>query len=222
MNTRFGKPMVFIGIIAVLLILAVVGTIAMAQEGNGSSSSSDMPVGRDVGANSVGMQPGRTRIPEQDAPQGTSYLQVAGAAMRPESSDLVEWKVNPTYLGCIYASSGDPNQWWNAPVFPPQGATISMVRVYWFDGSSSYEGRVGFGVVDGTGYVVHSWLENSSGNSGNGYVDIPLPNHVVDYSNYSYIVWWRPNLLGDTMEICGFRLYYTTPGGVQYLPSILK
>jgi hypothetical protein len=47
--------------------------------------------------------------------------------------------------------------------------------------------------------------------------------HTVDYTNYSYVVNWRPNDTGSDMQLCGFRIYYYPPtAGVAFLPTVFK
>jgi hypothetical protein len=42
----------------------------------------------------------------------------------------------------------------------------------------------------------------------------PLVGAVVDTVNNSYVINWRPNLLGDTLQVCGIRVAYKLPDGV--------
>jgi len=161
--------------------------------------------------------------PDAEMDAVSAYLQVAGSALRPENSADVEWAVpalnNP---GCIYAESGDPSGYWNAPIYPPQGATLTKLGVYVYDASDTASGEAIFGIVDAYGNVIDGWVGYSAGNSGNTLFEIAIPSHQVDYANYSYLLWWRPTLVGPNMKICGFRLYYTPPGGTSYLPAVMK
>ena len=161
--------------------------------------------------------------PDAEMDAVSAYLQVAGAALRPENSADVESAVPTTgYAGCIYAESGDPNGYWNAPTYPPQGATLTKLGVYVYDASDTANSRFSLGVIDATGNVLYEWGGYSAGNSGNTLFEIGISNHQVDYANYSYLLWWRPTLVGPNMKICGFRLYYTPPGATSYLPSVMK
>jgi len=36
---------------------------------------------------------------------------------------------------------------------------------------------------------------------------------VVDTVNYSYLINWRPNIVGDSMYVCGIRVAYRLPDG---------
>lgn len=42
----------------------------------------------------------------------------------------------------------------------------------------------------------------------------PLIGDVVDTMNDSYLINWRPNVLGDTLQVCGIRVAYKLPDGV--------
>jgi hypothetical protein len=143
--------------------------------------------------------------------------------LRPENSADVEWAVPAIgNTGCIYAESGDPSGYWNAPIYPPQGATLTKLEVYLYDASEAVNAEVILGIVDAYGNWVYGWGGLSYGASGNTLVEINISNHQVDYGAYSYLLWWKPNVVGTGMKVCGFRLYYTPAGGVRYLPVVVN
>jgi hypothetical protein len=76
--------------------------------------------------------------------------------------------------------------------------------------------------VDAYGTVLDDWHGYSSGSSGNSFFEIAIPDHQVDYAAYSYLLWWKPGVVGANMKICGFRLFYTPPARTSYLPAILN
>jgi len=82
--------------------------------------------------------------------------------------------------------------------------------------------KAGLAVLDEYGNSAGSWNGNSVGNTGDSTFDILLPNLVVDYATYSYQVWWKSNLLGSDMMLCGMRLYYLPEGGFVHLPAVMK
>ncbi len=133
-------------------------------------------------------------------------LRIAGSVLRPRGSE-------PTFTsisgGCIYAQS-DGWQVWNAPVYLPQGATVTQMRFYFFDGDAQ-DSWAWFTAYDYEGFVDDEWGAASFGNTGSGYVTIEPINHVIDYSTHSYVVNWRPVVAGSTMKVCGFRIWYTMP-----------
>jgi hypothetical protein len=206
-----------------LSMVAGAGLIALAL------AASLLPMGRPR-AQEGGVTPDRGPAPAEPGPvypedaadAASATLQVAGAVLRPENSADVEWAVPVAGTpGCIYAVSGDPDGYWNAPIHPPQGATLTKMVAFVYDASDAADGEAVIGVVDAYGNWVVGWGETSSGSSGSTYVEIPIPNHQVD-PDYSYLLWWQPGVLGADMKICGFRLYYTPAGGTNYLPSVRK
>jgi hypothetical protein len=72
-----------------------------------------------------------------------------------------------------------------------------------------------------------AWV--TSYNDGGGYSDIaslvfghnygfstelsPLVGAVVNNYNNSYVINWRPNIVGDTLQVCGVRVAYKLPDG---------
>jgi hypothetical protein len=94
--------------------------------------------------------------------------------------------------------------------------------VYVHDASDVANTDAAMAFVDAYGTVQGEWYSQSSGSSGATYFEIAIPNHQVDYGNYSYLLWWRPNALGQDMKVCAFRLYYTPPSATTYLPAVLN
>jgi hypothetical protein len=159
--------------------------------------------------------------PEAADPQAIwAYLRTAGSALKPRESS-VEWYGVPDKAGCIYASDGSASAIFNAPVYLPQGAEVNNLRMYYND--TAVENCVAwFTVYDDYGEVHEEWEISSSGDSGTGYVTTEAFSHMVDYSLYSYVINWRPNELGTSMQVCGFLIYYVPPLGATYLPAVLR
>lgn len=107
----------------------------------------------------------------------------------------------------------------NTPIYPPQGATLTNLRVFVYD-SSAQASVAEICVLGIYGSVVTAWYGVSSGSSGFTFFDIPIDNHVVDYSDFSYSIDWAPNQLGDTMMVCGFQLFYTPVTRATYMPAV--
>lgn len=63
--------------------------------------------------------------------------------------------------------------------------------------------------------------ERSSGNAGTGFATVYF-THTLDYESYSYVVNWRPYVLGSEMQLCGFRIFYEPPSTAVYLPLVSK
>jgi len=161
-------------------------------------------------------------LPDVEPDSASAYLAVPGSVLRPENSEAVEWAVSVGYPGCLYASSGDGSQWFNAPLSLPAGSTVTNARVYYYDATTAH-GTFEIVALDLYGAQVTGWYAVSSGSGGFGWVDIPISNLVIDYAHYTYLLWWKPGgVLGDDMMVCSYQLFYNPPGGLNYMPSVLK
>jgi hypothetical protein len=134
-------------------------------------------------------------------------IRIAGSVLRPRGSEPT---FSSTAGGCIYALT-EGWQVWNAPVYLPQGAMVTQMRFYFSDGSASADSWAWFTAYDYQGFVEDEWGAPSFGSTGSGYVTIEDINHVIDYTQYSYVVNWRPVLAANNMKACGFRIWYTMP-----------
>lgn len=141
---------------------------------------------------------------------GSASLRISGAALHP-SSNTVGFAYYTA--GSMYATS-IPSNWWNAPVYLPQGAVVTNVRMFYYDSNATSNCSGYFGVYDfATESVFYGTSWNSSGSSGLGYADsIPI-NHTVDNSKYVYMLHWLPNVADTTMRLDGFQIFYTPPPG---------
>lgn len=146
-------------------------------------------------------------------------LRLAGSVLRPRASGVgYTWGRGG---GCIYNTSGNAGEIWNAPLTLPEGARINTVRMYYYD-ESDLNATGWFSVYDLYGALVEEWSMTSSGNGGNGFADtFPVIDHTIDYSAYSYTVNWRPMHQGAGMQLCGFRIFYEPPPfGLSFLPWV--
>ncbi len=199
--------------LGLILILVLVKGIGWAQEPGTDkeaplwTSSAEIPEGMQV--QSPPDKP--NAIDPLDAKEANPYdseLRVAGATLKPRQSD-VEWDCGTG--GMVYASSGDYTTVFNVPLYLPQGATVEYLRMYYYDTNSS-ENCIGwFTVYDLFGSVVEEFHVYSSGDSGNNFTTTSEFSHTIDYSQYSYVLNWRPNELGSDMQLCGFRIFYEAP-----------
>ncbi len=135
-------------------------------------------------------------------------VRVAGSTLKPRANDV-------TYQasgggGCVYVTGGDQYEVWNIPVILPQGAVVGTLRMYYNDTSGS-DSTAWFTIYDLNGSVTEEFSVSTSGSSGNGYRDSSPINHQIDYSVFSYVLNWRPSVIGSTMQLCGFRIFYETP-----------
>ena len=159
--------------------------------------------------------------PEEEPDTATFYLQIPGSALRPENSADVESAVDVNYPGCIYAESGNVYGFFSAPIYPPSGARLTMVRVYVYD-ASQYDTFLELAVLRPYGDEQDVWVAGSSGSGGYSSFVIDIPDHVVDYSLYSYIFRWLPSHLGTDIKVCNIRLYYVPATRAVYIPDVAR
>ena len=191
------------------LVFAFTGLVGPAMAQDESSSA----IGADRGSDTGGVAAGG-KIEEDIAPNAslpTAYLRVTGSVFKPRSSS-VGWAPG-AQGGSIYASSGSSLEVWNSPLYLPQGTLIQFVRMYYYDNSAS-NCYGWFTIYDLYGDVVDEWGVSSSGTPGDSFDDTAAINHTINYNIYSYVLNWRPNQLGSTMMLHGFRVFYY-PGGTR-------
>jgi hypothetical protein len=218
MSRRRNPTRLIIGLTAIICVIALFTTVTVfAQDGpeDPSSTSAETTL---AGPNQAG---GAINGPEALGPLATlTSWRVTGSALRPRESD-VAYATNGSG-GCTYATSGDAFTVWNVPVLLPNGATVNTLRMYYNDTSGS-NSTAWFTIYDLYGNIVNEWSVSSSGAGGNSFNDSALINHKIDYSIYSYLINWRPIVIGSTMQVCGFRVFYEAPPfGATYLPAIRK
>ncbi|MBZ0112044.1 MAG: hypothetical protein K8J08_06265 [Thermoanaerobaculia bacterium] len=133
-------------------------------------------------------------------------FRVAGSALRPRETNVTTAVDGGG--GCAYVGGGNASTVWNTPVYLPQGATVDTLRMYYYDTSASNT-TAWFTVYDLYGAIVQEWPVTSSGSAGNGLADSVQINHTIDYNVNSYMINWRPLVAGSTLQLCGFRIFYT-------------
>jgi len=154
------------------------------------------------------------------APQAVVSWRVAGSALKPREND-VSYTVN-TSGGCVYVTSGDAATVWSVAPMLPQNAVVDTLRLYYYDTGAS-NSTAWFTVYDLYGAIVSEWPVSTTGDSGNGFNDSAQIDHTVDYATYSYLLNWRPVVTGSSMQLCGFRLFYTPPPfGAAFLPAVMN
>ncbi len=184
------------------------------------SSSAEAPPGTSVDMLSPPDTDAPTSPEADDAPDALISWRVAGSALKPREND-VNYSIGSSGA-CTYVTSGDASTVWNIPVILPQGSFVDTLRIYYYDTSGSNM-SAWFTTYDLYGNIVQEWSVTSSGNSGNGFNDSALISHTVDYSVYSYLLNWRPNGTGSSLQLCGFRIFHDPPSfGAAYMPMIEK
>ncbi len=139
---------------------------------------------------------------------GFYYYHATGSALHPRDS-AVEWNTGGSG-GCLYQVSGDTYTIYNLHQEIPQGARIDYLRIFYYDTSAgtSYAWVTRY---DDTGGLEDLTYVGSEGTAGYGTALSPLMEHVVDSTNYSYVLNWRPYVNGTTMFLCGLRVAYRLP-----------
>jgi hypothetical protein len=158
---------------------------------------------------------------EQDLTLATTkYLHLSGSTFTQMYSD-----VGTTYFsgGCVYHSSGSASHtFMNTALILPPNSTITSMRFYYYDTSATDSTLRLRQMNDGD-----EWLDvasiDSTGTAGLSYRSESGLSYDLDYTNYSYVLQYQGNVIGNTMRFCGVRIGYTTPNiyGIA-LPAIIK
>jgi hypothetical protein len=149
---------------------------------------------------------------------GPANWRVAGSALVPRDGAVTRGVSGSG--GCGYVSAGSTFTVWNTVPDLPDGLVVNTLRMYYNDTSAS--NSIGwFTVYDLFGNIVQEWSVSSTGNIGNSFSDSAAINHTIDHSVYSYLLNWRPNVVGSTMQLCGFRVFSTAPLAVPGQPQSL-
>lgn len=157
--------------------------------------------------------------PEDELGGGLVSWRVVGSALKPRENN-VSYSVDSNG-GCAYVTAGSNFTVWNTPIHLPNGSVIDTLRMY-FNDTSGFDSTGWFTVYDLYGTIEDEWNVSSTGSLGSSFTDSGPINHTIDYSVYSYVINWRPNVTGSTMQLCGFRVFYTPPPfGLGFIPAVL-
>jgi hypothetical protein len=137
-----------------------------------------------------------------------SYYHSAGSALRPRDSS-VNWTIDPSG-GCIYLASGDAYTVLNIHLDVPHGSRIEYLRLFYYDTSAS-DSTAWVTRYNDEGGIEDVTNVTSDTNTGYGTTLSAYIEHVVDSTNYSYVLNWRPYVIGSTMQLCGLRVAYRLP-----------
>lgn len=139
---------------------------------------------------------------------GTHYLHLSGSAFIQMYSD-----VEYTYYsgGCVYHSAGSASHtFMNLGLILPSGSRINSVRFYYYDTSTSNSTLRLRQMNDGDEWVDVATV-NSAGTPGLSNSTTSGLDYLIDYTNYSYVLQYQGNVIGNTMRFCGVRIGYTPP-----------
>jgi hypothetical protein len=185
-------------------------------------SSADGPI-EAAGAPVVERKPGAANRSSTapDAPTYNSTIRFVGSTLRPRQND-VSYTTNNNG-SCAYVTAGDAATVWNLPLALPEGSKVEWLRMYYYDADGLHNTSGWFTKYDLYGGLVQEWSVSSTGSAGNSYSDVLItPTETIDYSTFSYVLNWRPVAVTSTLQLCGFRLFYTAPVGGIYLPVVIR
>jgi hypothetical protein len=192
----------FMVLALVIIIIGVAGPIG-AKDQDPALSSSEGPV---VGA------PAAPKAPAVTLAATDAVLSVTGSALRPRTSNTTFNVISSG--GGIYAVAGSSFEVFNTPVHLPKGAQVKSLRLYFYDADPSASCYAWFSVYNLNGDLVTEWSAMSpAGSVGAGFADSAAFNHTIDNTQYTYLLNWRPNLLGSNMQLRGLQLTFTPPPG---------
>jgi hypothetical protein len=216
----------FLGVVLALGLVLVVMAAETAKT-QGPAESEPLPVQSGTAGTGLENPParsigeGRQEVDAVLDPAAgyNATLRIPAAALKPRESN-VEWCAGGGG-GCAYAISGDRYTWWAAPLYLPDGAILRYFRMYYNDQSAEINCAAYLTVYDLYGNIVVEWGIFSSG-EGQDYVTTAQLDHQIDYSSYSYVINWTPNMIGSDMQVCGFRVFYEYTWGVAFLPNVMR
>jgi hypothetical protein len=168
-------------VVLTLALIVVTAAVATAQtQGLGGTSPVAAQAGTapTKGEDLRAVTDGSVRQVEEEPTAAGSYnatLRIPAAALKPSSSD-VEWQ---TFGGCAFASGGDPNLTWAAPLYLPDGATVRYFKMYYND-QSAKNCTAYLTLYDAWGHIVTEWALSSSGSSGEASATSPDLEVLID------------------------------------------
>ncbi len=143
-------------------------------------------------------------------------VRFVGSTLRPRKND-VNYTTNG-YGSCVYITSGNAGTVWNLPLALPEGSKVQWLRLYYYDKDTKADGQNWgyFTKYDLNGVLVNEWgvhsIDGVPGSNYYGYQDVLItPTETIDYNYYSYVLNWIPEVVTNTLQLCGFRVFYQAP-----------
>jgi hypothetical protein len=164
--------------------------------------------------NAVGSQTGL--VAPEDFSNDFYYFHAAGSSLTPRSS-LTSWVYQG--VGCVSAGSG--NEIFTMHLDLPQGARIDYLRLYYRD-TNANNSQAWISTYDATGGFTDLTTVSSAGATGYGTALSPYVGHVVNNGARSYVLNWRANQTGASMQLCGLRVAYRVQVKNVYLPAVIR
>jgi hypothetical protein len=209
---------IILGLSSVWLAVGRLAQVNAQERGAPWQTSAEAPAGTPLESFSPADTPAVNNQLEELEGGGLISWRVVGSALKPRDNDVTY--TSNSNGSCIYVTAGDANTVWNTPVSLPNGSVVNTLRMYYYDTSAS-NSTGWFTVYDLYGAIVQEWSVISTGSNGNSFSDSALIDHTIDYASYSYVLNWRPIVTGSTLQLCGFRIFYTPPPfGLEFIPFI--
>jgi hypothetical protein len=217
-------------LVATLLLFWETATQAQGPEGNSGEQHGlvNQPVHP---SESVKLDSATLNTPKMagpNAPQANyHWWSTAGSGFMPSSNTIGWYYPGPTGGGCIHPTALGQ---WRANLNVVEGAQIDSFWFGYYNYTGSMTSTLRLMRYDQRGPELQIAAVTSVGSSGsnNGYKQVSVfvsPNHVVDYSWYSYVfVWDGANPSGTKLEeLCSAQVGYYAPSifGVA-LPLITR
>lgn len=178
------------------------GEAAQPAAGNGSPLNPLQIPGAD--------HPWLDERPDTESAVVYDYIHVAGSTFQTRGTSSGYTYGNN---GCIYRSSG--SQYFNLEVNLPEDATITYLRIYAYDTSTSNQTAwltsYDHSVPTSPPVTTDLTSVSTSWSTGHNTALSGAISHGVDNLNKAYALVWNPGATGSTMQLCGLRIFYNTP-----------
>jgi hypothetical protein len=192
-----------------LLILAIAGASAHGQE----NAEPDRPLADLEIAGSPFPTPGVEEGAEGGVTVFTVFMRAAGSNFVPRDSTTT---FSYDGGGCMQRDSNIGDSWFTYDLQVPNGAELDFFRVYYFDGSATFDVNAELWSFDGAGGTTMIAEADSTGDAGYGSTGSPFFSHIVDSVNESLVVVASlQGGVGNQVRLCGIRVRYQRPGLFQ-------
>lgn len=216
-------------LVATMLIFWGSATQAQGPEGNSGEQHGlvNQPVHPSESVKLDSATLNTPKVSEPNAPQSNfHWWSTSGSGFMPSSNTIGWYYPGPLGGGCIHPTALGQ---WRANLNVAEGSQITSLWFGYYNYSFSYTTTLRLIRYDQRGPELQIASVQARGytasNSGYQQASISVsPNHVVDYSWYSYVfVWDGPNATTNVQELCSAQVGYYAPSvfGVA-LPLITR
>lgn len=181
--------------------------------------SSEAGAGSDISKTERGL----TANPELSTPalaQASAFMQIAGSALHPRNSST-DWAYGGG--GCIYALDASSQDMFSVHLQIPAGSRIDGLTYFYIDQNRTEKSEAWLSTytISGQSNDIAYAASVDNASSSFGVTQSNFVTHTVNYETNAYVLNWRPNLAGPTMQLCSLRVAYT-PSTQLYLPAVQK